>query len=165
MCVLSAAVRIHVIKRPRALLFHIAWTGLFLPERRRIYICGDFNSRVGGCLRVYWRSWWRYTRDVIDHTSNVNGDLFIDFLVDSGMCMVNGRLGQNDFTHVSHRGKSVVDYVCVPYEQLHFVSDFQVHLMSDVVGALNCPVYKNSRPLRAYVDRCLLYKETWSAEK
>ena len=29
--------------------------------------------------------------------------------------------------------------MCVLYEQLHFVSDFQVHLMSDVVGALNCP--------------------------
>ena len=29
--------------------------------------------------------------------------------------------------------------MCVPYEQLHFVSDFQVHLMSHIVGALNCP--------------------------
>ena len=52
--------------------------------------------------------------------------------------MVNGRVGHNDFTHVSHRGKSVVDYVCVPYEQLPFVTDFHVHLMSDIVNALNC---------------------------
>ena len=51
--------------------------------------------------------------------------------------MVNGRVGQNNFTHVSHRGKSVVDYVCVLYEQLCFVSDFCIHLMSDLVGALD----------------------------
>ena len=31
----------------------------------------------------------------------------------------------------------MVDYVCVPYEQLCFVSDFCVHLMSDLVGALD----------------------------
>ena len=66
-----------------------------------------------------------------------NGDLLVEFMVDSGLCMVNGRVGQNNFTHVSHRGKSVVDYVCVPYEQLCFVSDFCVHLMSDLVGALD----------------------------
>ena len=78
-------------------------------------------------------------RDVIDHTSNVNGDLLVEFLEDSGLCLVNGRVGHSDFTHVSHRGKSVVDYVCVPYDQLPFVTDFHVHLMSDIVGALNCP--------------------------
>ena len=78
----------------------------------RIYICGDFNSRVGDASEFIEGVDDVTPCDVIDHTSNVNGDLFIDFLVDSGMCMVNGRLGQNDFTHVSHRGKSVVDCVC-----------------------------------------------------
>ena len=90
--------------------------------------------------------------------------IFIDFLADSGMCMVNGRLGQNDFTHVSHHGKSVVDYVCVPYEQLHFVSYFQVHLMSDVVGALNCPgVTKNPdhSALTWTVVCCTKTREVW----
>ena len=51
--------------------------------------------------------------------------------------MVNGRVGQNNFTHVSPPGKHVVNYVCVPYELLCFVSDFCVHLMSDLVGALD----------------------------
>lgn len=54
------------------------------------------------------------------------------------MCKVNGRVGHNDFTHVSHRGKTVVDYACVLYKQLPFVIDFNVPLMSDTVNALNC---------------------------
>ena len=29
--------------------------------------------------------------------------------------------------------------MCVPYEQLSLVTNFHVHLMSDIVGALNCP--------------------------
>lgn len=103
-----------------------------------MFICGDFNSRVGDASEYIAGVDDVILRDVIDHSSNVNGDLFIEFLVDCGMCMVNGRVGQNDFTHVSHRGKSVVDYVCIPYEQLPSVSDFHVHLMSDLMNALNC---------------------------
>ena len=103
----------------------------------RLFICGDFNSRVGDASEYIEGVDDVMSRDVIDYTVNNNGDLLIDFMVDSGLCMVNGRVGHNNFTHVSHRGKSVVDYVCVPYEQMCFVSDFHVHLMSDLVGVLN----------------------------
>ena len=51
-------------------------------------------------------------RNVIDYLPN--GGLFIEFLVDCGMCMVNSRVGQTDFTHVSYRGKSIIDYICIP---------------------------------------------------
>ena len=103
----------------------------------QLFICGDFNSRVGDASEYIEGVDDVMSRDVIDYTVNNNGDLLIDFMVDSGLCMVNGRVGHNNFTHVSHRGKSVVDYVCVPYEQMCFVSDFHVHLMSDLVGVLN----------------------------
>ena len=75
-------------------------------------------------------------RNILDYTSNGNGDLLIDFLVDCGLCMLNGRIGINNFTHVSHRGRSVVDYVFVPYEQLLGVENFEVCLMSDLVEKL-----------------------------
>lgn len=104
----------------------------------RLFICGDFNSRVGDAAEYIEGVDDVRPRDVIDHSTNTNGDLLIEFLVDCGMCMVNGRVGHNDFTHVSHRGRSVVDYVCVPYEQLSSVSEFQVHLMSDLVNLLDC---------------------------
>ena len=39
------------------------------------------------------------SRNIMDYTSNGNGDLLIDFLVDCGLCMLNSRIGINDFTH------------------------------------------------------------------
>ena len=103
----------------------------------RMFICGDLNSRVGDASEYIEGVDDVTPRDVIYHNVNNNGDLLNEFMVDSGVCMVNGRVGHNESTHVSHRGKSVVDYVCVHYEQLCFVSDFHVPLMSDFVGALN----------------------------
>ena len=103
----------------------------------RMFICGDLNSRVGDASEYIEGVDDVTPRDVIYHNVNNNGDLLIEFMVDSALCMVNGRVGHNESTHVSHRGKSVVDYVCVNYEQLCFVSDFHVPLMSDFVSALN----------------------------
>lgn len=71
-------------------------------------------------------------REILDHSTNANSYLLIQCLVDYGICIVNDRIGINDFTHVPHRGKSVVDYVCVPFEHLVNVVDFKIYLMSDL---------------------------------
>ena len=76
-------------------------------------------------------------RKVIDDVSNRNGDLLIEFLIDCNMCMVNGRIGSQDFTNISLKGKSVVDYVLTPHEQIFDVIDFKVHTMTDVMRTLN----------------------------
>ena len=87
-------------------------------------ICGDFNSRTGD-ESVYIEGVDTIpVRQVIDTTLNKHGDHLLDFLIDCNMCVVNGRLGLNDFTHVSHRGCSVVDYVIVPHEQLSVSTHF-----------------------------------------
>ncbi|VDI09227.1 Hypothetical predicted protein [Mytilus galloprovincialis] len=55
--------------------------------------------------------------------------------------MLNGRIGCNEFTYISPQGKSVVDYVCVPYEQIGNILDFNVVKMSDIINTVNhCPV-------------------------
>lgn len=46
--------------------------------------------------------------------------------------MVNGRVGINNFTHISHRGKSVVDYVLIPQEKISHIESFKIHLISDL---------------------------------
>ena len=51
--------------------------------------------------------------------------------------MLNGRIGSNNFTYISPQGKSVVDYICVPYEQLDSISDFNVYTMSDIINSLD----------------------------
>ena len=101
-----------------------------------LFVCGDFNSRVGDDSDYIEGVDDVRPRKVLDFTSNANGDLLIDFLVDCGLCMINGRVGINNYTHVSHRGKSVVDYVLVPYEQLLNIEDFEICLLSEMIEKL-----------------------------
>ena len=68
------------------------------------FVCGDFNSRVGDDSDYIEGVDDVRPRKVLDFTPNANGDLPIDFLVDCGLCMINCRIGINNYTHVSHRG-------------------------------------------------------------
>ena len=79
----------------------------------------------------------RELTSVIDTTTNSNCDILLDFLIDCNLCMLKGRLGTNDFTHVSTRGKSVVDYVFDPHEQFASFIEFSVQSMSDIMGEYN----------------------------
>ena len=46
--------------------------------------------------------------------------------------------------HISKRGRSVVDYVCVPHEQYANYSDFSVRTVTDVSSTVNLYGYKMS---------------------
>jgi hypothetical protein len=109
----------------------------------KLYICGDFNARCGDIQDFIEGVDNVQKRHVIDDVSNRNGDLPIEFLVDCNMCMLNGRTGSHDFTNISSKGKSVVDYVLTPYEQICDVVDFRVHTMSDVVTRLDLLRYES----------------------
>ena len=51
------------------------------------------------------------------------------------MCVLNGRgdKSHDNFTYVSTLGRSVVDYVCVPYGDMSKYSNFRVQLISDIM--------------------------------
>ncbi|CAC5383691.1 unnamed protein product [Mytilus coruscus] len=100
-------------------------------------ICGDFNARCGSNTDYIEGVDDIKPRTTIDTTENYNGDLFCEFLSDTNFAMLNGRIGINDFTYISPRGRSVVDYICVPYEQLESVLDFKIMRMSDIINTLN----------------------------
>ena len=52
-----------------------------------------------------------FYREVIDFCLNNYGKIFVDFLINTNMCILNGRgSGNNDFTSVSTIGNAVVDY-------------------------------------------------------
>jgi hypothetical protein len=56
-------------------------------------------------------------RSVLDFTRNSYCNTFIEFLTSINCCMLNGRVGNNnDFTCVSSKGQSVIDYCIVSYE-------------------------------------------------
>ena len=73
-------------------------------------------------------------RDVVDFKCNSYCNTFIDFLISVNCCILNGRnFVNNDFTCISTKGCSVVDYCIVRYEYLNLCSDFSVVRANDLV--------------------------------
>jgi len=101
-----------------------------------VFLCGDFNSRcvdLDECIR---RIDSVSNRNGVDFKANINGDLVIDFLVNVNMCMLTGRWDnlQTDFTSISTKGLSVVDYCITTHDMLHKFSHFTVSRSSFVAS-------------------------------
>ena len=50
---------------------------------------------------------------------------------------MNGRFNDHEFTYISPLGRSVVDYMCVHYEELEYIRDFKIIAMSGVINNIN----------------------------
>jgi hypothetical protein len=98
------------------------------------FICGDFNSRLGDSSDYIAGVDDVPCRTVIDMTKNTFGGLISQFLIDANNCVLNGRNPvTDDFTYISARGRSVVDYSIVPYESLPLYTGFEVIRASHLV--------------------------------
>ena len=101
-------------------------------------ICGDFNSRIGDMPDHIEGVDSIPSRNVVDFTKNSYGEYLCKFLIDSNCCILNGRkYNNNDFTFVSTRGRSVVDYFIESYENLENCNNFKVYRPSDVFNPTN----------------------------
>ena len=98
---------------------------------------GDLNSRLGDKPDVIndIDTGFNY-RHVIDFNCNKHGDALLDFLVESRLVILNGRIpnGNDNFTSISSKGRAVVDYIFVPHENLRNCSYFSVDIMSDIIS-------------------------------
>ena len=93
-------------------------------------LCGDYNARIGS--KIDWNNHELVTsRTPLDTTCNRFGDIFLEFLRDSNTCVLRGRHTDDNYTCVSSRGRSVVDYIVVPKAQLNYTSDFRVNTVTD----------------------------------
>ena len=106
-----------------------------------IFICGDFNSRCGELDDFIVGVDNIIHRNTLDYTVNYYGELFIDFLINTNMIMLNGRFNKCDdnFTSISVKGHSIVDYCITKQEQLGYFSDFKVMPTSQIMNR-NCNV-------------------------
>ena len=96
----------------------------------------DFNSRCGD-LKDYIEGVDAIgNREVIDFQVNSYGHILLDFLINSNFCIfVCGRnSNKNDFTSVSTKGSSVVDYCLVSHAVLDKFSDFYVYTASELIN-------------------------------
>ena len=106
----------------------------------RMIIGGDFNSRCANLSDYIEGVDDIKERESIDDHENSYCNAFMEFLISSSFCMLNGRVGTNGYTSVSEKGKAVVDYICVPHYQLTDHQDFNVIPVSDIANKFNLPL-------------------------
>lgn len=102
---------------------------------------GDFNAHCSEATSYIEYVDNLIQRSAIDTYSMRNGDLLIDLLVDTNACIVSGRIGSQDFTNINSDGKSVVDYIIMPYEQLHSISSMKVHTVTGLINVCELQGY------------------------
>lgn len=112
-----------------------------------LFICGDMNARISDKPDYIPEVDDMSKRQNIDQSNNSHGDLLIEFLKDTKMCILNGRLTphMDNFTCVSSKGRSVVDYLCIPHECLRFCDMCKVTTPSEAVDKFNLQRLINNR--------------------
>ncbi len=103
-----------------------------------VYILGDVNSRIGDKIDFVSSIDHIKNRHVIDNTTNSYGEVFLDFLLESKMCVINGRICPENklFTRVHTTCSSVVDYICIFHDNLDNCKYFNVHLMRSLLDKI-----------------------------
>ncbi|CAG2219168.1 unnamed protein product [Mytilus edulis] len=106
-----------------------------IPNGCPFYICGDFNSRIGDMEDYIPGVDNLPEREVIDFKANSYGEIFCEFLSNVNCCVLNGRNHiSNDYTYVSTRGSSVVDFCITPFENINSFKKFEVIRASDLAN-------------------------------
>ena len=118
----------------------------------RFIICGDLNARIGSLNDFVPNDIGRHIdalpedymgdtalpRVSSDRSVNDNGTLLVDFCIQTGLRVANGRVGEDanegKCTYVGSNGSSLIDYVIVSEELLGHFSEFYIsdpNILSD----------------------------------
>ncbi len=110
-------------------------------------LCGDFNARTSDQLDYIPNVDDLLQRKCLDKTKNNHGESLIDFLKDTKMCILNGRITPDldNFTCISSKGKSVVDYFITPYDCIKYCKKLSVRTVSDLIDHLSIQDQISSR--------------------
>ena len=104
-----------------------------------IFVIGDLNSRIGAIPDTSYDFDGMPPRKALDKTINQHGQEFCEFLIESKMCVLNGRFDSScdGYTSVSGRGSAVVDYICVPHDVFQSCKSFNVISSNSLVEKHN----------------------------
>ena len=105
-----------------------------------VFLCGDYNARVGDMCDNIQEVDEVVERCVIDHVKAGHGESFVEFLRDSKLCIVNGRITPeyDNFTCISGKGKSVVDYIVTTQDCVNKCIECKVELVNDLIDDYQC---------------------------
>lgn len=117
---------------------HLLYLNYLYTDYDRLIITGDFNARIGQLSdmdniidEVPMR------KQSADDKINRHGEDLIDFLLESRLCLLNGRTqnpSDSNYTFCHTRGLSVVDYVIVPYDQIKLCSNMQIENCTELIN-------------------------------
>ena len=85
-------------------------------ENDGIYLIGDFHSGIGTLSETLHDIDNLPKTQPIDKSINQHEYELLDFLNEAKLCVLNGRFPNDNFTSISKKGKTVVDYICVPQD-------------------------------------------------
>jgi exonuclease III len=124
---------------PTTYFAHLMSQLYFHSDADAIFICGDLNGRIGNSLDYVTDIDDISVRENIDNVKSGHGDAILEFVKDGKLAVVNGRIDphNDNFTFVSPRGKSVVDYFITPHDCLTYCDAFQVDLTSDLINKMS----------------------------
>ena len=156
-----------------------------------IILCGDFNSRTSTLPDFVQNDSLFcdfnlpddyliddfYDRFSQDKQTNANGYLFLDMCKETGLRILNGRVGDDSgvgkFTFIGHKGSSVIDYVLASENIFHLFNKFTVHdanILSDhcliqtsLVNSISCN--DDAHVSTDNVYDCIDYKFKWDNVK
>ena len=100
---------------------------------------GDYNARIADKADFIVDVDDVKPRCNIDTVSNGHGNSFLEFLTDTRVGVVNGRVTPvyDNFTSISGRGTEVVDHLCANYESLDKFVECKTLTMNCVRRELN----------------------------
>ena len=134
-------------------------------EADLLVICGDVNGRIGEKSDYISGIDNILPRVPLDKDRcNAHGDTLIEFLMDSKMCISNGRVNPegHDFTYITTRERLVVNYMIIPHDCLKHMSDFSVKSTVEFINHLglahliteNCRVPDHSLLVGSFCFDC-----------
>ena len=99
------------------------------------FVCGDVNGRTGGLKDFIYDVDMVPPRVCIDDVKNKHGESFVDFLIESKLCITNGRITPelDNFTSISSKGRAVVEYIAVSQDCLYRCNMCEVQCISDII--------------------------------
>ena len=92
----------------------------------------DLNSTIGTLNDILQDIDHIPNRRAVDNSVNQHGHELIDFLNEANFCVLNGRFPEDNYTCISRKGKSVVDYICVPIDTFKNVKNFKVFKVQSI---------------------------------
>ena len=100
---------------------------------------GDFNAKVGTKKDFLPEVDEICEWSVLDSTTNKHGEALVDFLHSTRTCILNGRVqGIDDFTYVSTKGRSVVDYFKTHIDSVKYCKEMNVFCVKEILDKIKC---------------------------